>query len=282
MAAVSGIFRTPEFPSDILFAALLAHSNSIRASKQMYPPSYPAPFNSAHTRARIVRILLIAGAIAAGLSLVAEVVLLVVPPMTEDQELTDNPVAVVVVLITLMFAVLEAIIYITTVVFFCMWLYRAYDNLRAFGHGRQLEHSPGWAVGSFFVPFVNLVIPYRAVREVWQKSAPPDEALLSAPSPPAWFPIWWAFWLISCFADNISLRASFNEDIAENITTTISIVAGALSIIAALLAYLVVDAIDNRQEETSQKLKLGQFSGPPAPGDLQMWAPVPPSSHNPQ
>ena len=247
----------------------------------MYPPAYPTPFNSAHTRARIVKILLIAGAIAAGLSLVAEAVLLAVPPLADDQELGENLVTVVVVLLRLLFAVLEAIIYITTVVFFCMWLYRAYDNLRAFGHG-QLDHSPGWAVGSFFVPFVNLVIPYRAVREVWQKSAPPDEALLSAPSPPAWFPIWWAFWLISCFVDNISLRASFNEDIPENVTTTIAIVASALSIIAAGVAYLVVDAIDKRQEETSQKLNLGRFSGPPAPVDVQMWSTVTPGPQNPQ
>ncbi len=45
----------------------------------------------------------------------------------------------------------------------------------------------------------------------------------------------------------------------------ISIVASALSVLAAVFAYLVVDAIDKRQEETSGKLGLGKFSGPPPP-----------------
>ena len=108
-------------------------------------------------------------------------------------------------------------------------------------------------------------MPYRAVKEVWQKSAPPHEALLSESGAPATFPIWWLFWLLSSFAGNISMRVSFSESVPESTATVISIVAGALSIIAALFAYLVVDAIDEKQEETSGKLGLGKFSGPPPP-----------------
>jgi hypothetical protein len=159
----------------------------------------------------------------------------------------------------------EIIVYLATVVFFCIWLYRAYANLRVFDPSRRLDSSPGMAVGSFFIPFANLVLPYRAVKEVWQKSGPPDEALLSEPAPPSWFPVWWAFWLLSSFAGNISLRASFNENVPEQTATVISIVASALSVVAGLLAYLVVDLIDDRQEETSGKLRLGRFSGPPPP-----------------
>ena len=61
------------------------------------------------------------------------------------------------------------------------------------------------------------------------------------------------------------MRASFNENVAEQTATVISIVASALSVIAALLAYLIVDLIDDKQEETSGKMKLGKFSGPPPP-----------------
>ena len=225
----------------------------------------PALFTSAHLRARIVKVLLIAGAVATGISLLAEALSLALPPFTEEQELADNPSGAVIVLTIFLLALLETFIYLTTVVFFLVWLYRASANVRAFDPWRRLNHSPGWAVGSFFVPFLNLVVPYRAVKEVWQKSGPPDEALLAEPSPPAWFPIWWLFWLLASFAGNISLRASFNESVPVSTATTISMVAGALSIVAALLAYLVVDAIDDRQEETSKTVKLGQFSGPPPP-----------------
>lgn len=231
----------------------------------MTPSPYSVRFVSAHDRARIVKILLVVGAIATALSLVAEALSLTFPPITEEQELADNPMGAVIVMMVLLLAVLELIIYIATVVLFCMWLHRSYANLRAIDPSARLDYSPGWAVGSFFIPLVNLVVPYRAVRETWQKSGPPDEALLMLPKPPIWFPIWWTFWLLASFAGNISMRASFNENVSETTATMTSITAGGFSLVAALFAYFVVDAIDQRQEETSAKVKLGDFSGPPPP-----------------
>jgi len=237
----------------------------LRNGEQMTPSTYPAPFNSAHVRANIVKILLIAGAFATGLSLLAEAVSLALPPLTDDQELGDNPMAAGIVLIVLGLGVLDLIIYWTTIVFFLMWLYRAYNNAQAFNPSRRLEYSPGWAVGSFFIPFVNWVVPYRAVKDVWQKSGPAHEGLLSEPASPAYFPVWWLFWLLASIAGNISMRVSFNENVPERTATMISIVASALSIVAAVFAYLVVNAIDKRQEETSGRVKLGNFSEPPPP-----------------
>jgi hypothetical protein len=227
-------------------------------------PSH-SPYNSAHFRAGIVKILLIAGAIAAGISLLAEALSLAFPPLTETQEIGENMMSAGIALVIFLLALLEFIIYVTTVVFFLMWLYRSYNNLRAFNSRIPLDHSAGWAVGSFFIPFVNLAVPYRAVKEVWQKSWPADETLLYAPSAPATFPIWWTFWLLSCFAGNISMRLSFNENAPENAGTIVSIIASGLSIIAAVFAYLVVDAIDKRQEETSRKVNLEGPTGPPPP-----------------
>ena len=146
-----------------------------------------------------------------------------------------------------------------------MWLHRAYKNLRAFSTWSRLDSSPGWAVGSFFVPFINLVVPYRAVKEVWEKSWPSDEGLLSAPAAPATFPLWWTFWLLSVFAGNLSTRLYFQGNVPESTQTMVSILASFLSIVAAVFAYLVVDAIDKRQEETSRKVNFDKPSGPPPP-----------------
>jgi hypothetical protein len=44
-----------------------------------------------------------------------------------------------------------------------------------------------------------------------------------------------------------------------------------LAIVAAMFAYLVVDSIDKKQEETAATLRLGQPPGPPGPpADLLM------------
>ena len=231
----------------------------------MNPSPSPAPFTSAHVRATIVKVLLIVGAVVSGLSLLVEALSIAFPPPTDDQEFGDNLFVAAIAVFIILFALLELLVYLTTVVFFLMWLYRAHQNLRAFNPGHPSSYSPGWAVGSFFIPFVNLIVPYRAVKELWQKSGPPDEAVLFEPSPPAIFPGWWTFWLLASVASNISMRVTFNENVPQNVATMVSIVAAALSVIAAVFAYLVVDAIDKRQEETSRKLKIGKFSQPPPP-----------------
>ncbi len=213
----------------------------------------------------MAKILLAVGAIVTGISLLAEALSLALPPLTEDQELSDNMMGAALGVVIFLLAILESIIYITTVVFFLMWIHRAYKNLRAFNSWSRLEHSPGWAVGSFFVPFINLAVPYRAVKEVWQKSWPADDALLYAPSPPATFGLWWTFWLLASIGGNISWRLNFDESVPESTKSMVSIVGGALSILAAVFAYLVVDAIDKRQEETSRRENLENPSGPPPP-----------------
>ena len=228
----------------------------------MNPSPYPTRFTSAHGRAVAVKILLVVGAVATGMSLLVQAFSLAFPPLTEEQELGDNPISAAVILMKALLAVLVFMIYIATVVCFLVWLYRAYDNLRAFNRSSRLNHSSGWAVGSFFIPIVNLFVPYRAVSEVWQKSVPPDGFLSKVPG---FFPVWWLFWLLASIAGNISTRVSFNEKVPESTATIISVVADALLVIAAVFAYLVVDEIDTKQEETSGKLGLGNFAAPPPP-----------------
>src|SRR5947209_8456564 len=49
----------------------------------------------------------------------------------------------------------QVLLRLTTVVVFGMWIYRANHNVRALG-ARELRYTPGWAVGWFFVPILNL------------------------------------------------------------------------------------------------------------------------------
>ncbi len=51
------------------------------------------------------------------------------------------------------------------------WIYRVCKNLRSFG-AERLDYTPGWAVGWYFVPFLNIVRPYQVMREIWLASDP--------------------------------------------------------------------------------------------------------------
>ena len=53
------------------------------------------------------------------------------------------------------------------------WIKLANKNVRALG-AKNLEFSPGWAVGWFFVPIANLFKPYKVMNEIWAATHSPE------------------------------------------------------------------------------------------------------------
>ncbi len=161
----------------------------------------------------------------------------------------------------------QVAIYIATAVVFLMWLYRSHENLSSFGvKSRDLEYSSGWTVGSFFVPFVNLVVPYRAIREVWRKSGPNASSMFSELSPPGFFPLWWGLWLASNFCNQLYFRMALQENIPPEVKLTVGLLSGLLDILAAILAIRIVREIDRQQTEHSRAIEHELHgSRPPSP-----------------
>jgi hypothetical protein len=58
---------------------------------------------------------------------------------------------------------LTSLVTITVEVFFFIWQYRAARVARALTY--PAKHSPGWGIGFWFVPVVNLWMPYQAIRD---------------------------------------------------------------------------------------------------------------------
>lgn len=161
-----------------------------------------------------------------------------------------------------MLALVMLAVAIVLVIVFLMWIYRAYANLELFGL-RELRFSPGWAVGYWFIPFVNLVRPVQVVQEIWRGSSPavpPD-------NPQAWTSergsvrvgFWWLFYLASGF---IGAIGSFMETEAARVgdipqlqrATTWLITSNAASIVAAIFAIFVVLGIHSRQAQKFRQL----------------------------
>ncbi|HEX6348402.1 MAG TPA: DUF4328 domain-containing protein [Candidatus Dormibacteraeota bacterium] len=128
--------------------------------------------------------------------------------------------------------------HIATIVLFLLWIHRAYRNLGPLG-AQGLRHSPGWAVGWWFVPFASLWKPYQVMREIWWHSAGPGRAwtLLK---------VWWAAWLISNWVGNFASRMPGPAGHVAAICDAGSHVA------AAMLAVLVVRRLTAWQEERAQ------------------------------
>lgn len=62
-------------------------------------------------------------------------------------------------------ALLQLLVIIATGVVFLMWIYRANLNVRGFG-AADMKFTPGWSVGWYFIPIMNLVRPYQAMKEI--------------------------------------------------------------------------------------------------------------------
>jgi|GEM_PF-2036203 len=104
----------------------------------------------------------------------------------------------------------QFLLYVLSAVLFLVWIYRAHANLTPLGAAR-LEYSPGWAVGSFFVPILNLFRPYQIVREIWKASQPAYLRPIEWQQAPvsSMLLTWWLLWIITNVVGNISGRIQF-------------------------------------------------------------------------
>jgi hypothetical protein len=211
--------------------------------------------------------LLIISAVLSVASLLISLLEFFFPNLAPTGDEITEPEVLAVALLQFGLAVIEVAVYIATIVVFLMWLYRSYENLPSFGVRRNtLKYSSGWAVGSFFVPFVSLVIPYRAVKELWNKSVPNSGDLFSDLGPPGFFPLWWAAWLISNFANQTYIRLFWRDELSAEASAVFGIVTSLFHILAAILAIMVVREIDRQQIESAKLIPSEMVSpGPPPP-----------------
>jgi len=149
-----------------------------------------------------------------------------------------------------------------TAVAFLLWLYRANQNLSAF-RDEPFEFSPAGTVWSFFIPFLNFVQPYSAVREVWQASDPElppvGEGSFSYVAAPV-SPLILTWWLLFLARGVISWATTFQRlgertlTVGTLLTTTeIQVVSYVVSILAAGFAVTLVIRIWRRQEEFARR-----------------------------
>lgn len=135
------------------------------------------------------------------------------------------------------------VLQVATVVAWLVWEHRAQSNLRSLG--AHPEFTPAWAVGWWFVPFANLVQPFRVMRELWRDSA----TGLEGPRGAALVGWWWAVWLAGGVLGSIvSVMAETTENADEAKRLFLAAIVTAWGgVVAAALAVLLVRGIAARQ-----------------------------------
>ncbi len=162
--------------------------------------------------------------------------------------------------------ILSGIVAITIFVLLIIWLFRAAKNNEALGR-QNPRLSAGWAIGGWFIPLANFVIPFIIMDDVWRGSDP---------SIPRGDPNWrrsstlgaiWA-WLVTAVIFTIpSAIASSTGDVRQDEPEKVRrddilrIVGAVGAIIAAVFAIIATRRIAARQEEC---LRAQQAAAPAA------------------
>jgi hypothetical protein len=147
-------------------------------------------------------------------------------------------------------AVLELITFAIAMVLFLMWFHRCYTNLAALGSGRR--YSPGWSVGYWFVPVLNLVRPKQMADEMWVAS---DPQFSGSASVPGFVHAWWGCWILGNVLAFGAIQVRNVEHPSLDTVKTSSLVlaaSAALTVVATILAIQVVRGITARQEQRAR------------------------------
>lgn len=123
---------------------------------------------------------------------------------------------------------------------FLIWFHRAYKNIKTMGRNR---FTPGWAIGAWAVPFLNLVRPYQMMKELTTES-PRHRPLY----PPNAVGLWWSTVLINIVL-NGALERIQTDTVDELITwDTIRPFGGLLWLIAGGLLISLVRRVTRAQD----------------------------------
>lgn len=143
-----------------------------------------------------------------------------------------------------------------------VWFYRSHKNLQSF-NTMGLKYSPGWAVGSWFIPILNLFRPFQITHEIWTASDPEASTVSWKQGKYSLVTILW--WISALTYSGISLTSSITAimkvasegaQMAATQTPTISIPVMVAYIIYCVLSISVVTLINDRQDEKAESLGL--------------------------
>lgn len=148
-------------------------------------------------------------------------------------------------------AILELLAYVVSGFLTLKWMYRTTLNAKALAPG--LERRPGWTIGWYFIPFANLVMPFRVMNEIWRIST--DPARWRTLETPGILRLWWGLWLVAGFLGNISFRLQMRAATVQDLQVVgaVNIVSELVGIPLILVLIRIVRYVTDRQVAALQQ-----------------------------
>lgn len=190
----------------------------------------------------LIRILKISAFLYALLVVFSALHFLVPYSLDDDLELFDGLCSITEIPILFLF--------LLTILVFGIWIVRANKNVRALG-ARELSTTPGWALGYFFIPILNLWKPKTAMNQLWFASQNPSTWNGKPKEKTQVVDKWWGLWIASLAASNSEMHY-FNKAVSVedyNQAMMVGILAAICSIFSCKFAIALVDKISTMQTD---------------------------------
>lgn len=222
-------------------------------------------YNSGKSLGFVLQVIFAVLILFALVNILASAFMLISPDSSID--LGDGDRLDVALLIIGLVAIAEIVVRLACIVIFLVWLYRVFGNLPLIG-ARNLEFSPGWAIGWWFVPFLNLVKPYQVVKELYVESKIAKDISTGESSSDSSenVGLWWATFIVAGIVLRVS-DAMFDgtNDQPSQYFPVAYLVGHIIFAVAAWFAIVIVRNVNQWQELAIKNQEPIQTLVPPPP-----------------
>lgn len=153
----------------------------------------------------------------------------------DDLELGLSPA------LTVLAGVLQLLTMLPTAVVFIVWFHRVRSNGGIF-RPDAFTLSRGWAIGAWFVPAANLVLPCRIALQTWRASTQRGPDGSDRPASVAPLMSWWVLWVLTAIVGRVFSKIYTAADTVDELLAAglLGIAADLGTVIAGVLAVLFV------------------------------------------
>lgn len=200
---------------------------------------------------KVVVVFLFMNMFADGLSIVLTTLL--GPGNPDSTDLTSADIAAAWMLIA------QGVLILATGIAYLIWVSKSVAIVPHLKKG-PFRFTPGAAVLSYFIPFVNFYRPYQVMRQTFETSSPKAKPLESEVR--TLIGLWWFGWIGASFANILLMRAS--PELGP-------IVESLLSIVGAFALVKLVPRLQDIQAARAEEMRLeaspetGAYPRPPIP-----------------
>ena len=145
-------------------------------------------------------------------------------------------------------------LFVVTAVVFGIWIVRSNKNVRALG-AKNLSASPGWALGYFFIPILNLWKPFEAMNELWYASHDPRNLEMAFKEKSQVVGRWWGFFVLQFPAAQLAEKSWDAAETSEQMQKADLFYIGVaiIEIVCCVFAIALISKITIAQEKSSKE-----------------------------